>query len=141
MIVPAKSVMSRSMSRSVTPFLRLISVSFLTLALLGVFIRALIPVGFMPDFGQQAGTALVICSGLETKTIYVDDKGQPAPAHKVETPCEFALNPVALKPAVSVSSLFVPYIADFVAPDQPLTFAVAWVVTHAEARGPPSLSI
>ncbi len=61
----------------------------LLLAALGVMVRALIPAGFMPEFGT-GGTQIVICSGVTETTITVDDHGQPLPAgdHK-DQPCAF----------------------------------------------------
>lgn len=38
-------------------------------------IRAMVPVGFMPDFSGQH--AIQICSGTDIKTIMVDQSGQP----------------------------------------------------------------
>lgn len=129
------------MSRSVTPFFRLISISFLVLTLLGVFIRAMIPAGFMPDVSLHAGTPLVICSGLESKTIYVDENGKPASEHKVEAPCDFSLNNNALKPVVFISSLFVPYVSAWVMPERAVEITVSQLRNFAEARGPPAFSI
>lgn len=42
------------------------------LVLLGLLFQALIPAGFMPAFGHGGKVALVICSGLGEKTIFVD---------------------------------------------------------------------
>lgn len=56
--------------------------------------RALIPIGYMPDFGSIAGGALkvVICTGAGSKTIVLDAAGTPIPSRhtlKVDHPCVF----------------------------------------------------
>ncbi|MPY75766.1 MAG: DUF2946 domain-containing protein [Alphaproteobacteria bacterium] len=54
----------------------------LTLALFAL--RALVPVGYMPDFGTNRATAadgqvrIVICTGFGSKSILVDEAGNPA---------------------------------------------------------------
>ena len=63
----------------------------LTLLLLAIFVRGLIPAGFMPDTSQKV--ALTICSGMTTKTIFVDQT-TPSDQHdqdKDHQPCPFAL--------------------------------------------------
>jgi hypothetical protein len=72
----------------------------LLLALMGILVKGLIPLGFMPDFSKHAGTAIVICSGIEQKTVYVDQDGQPAQdaGHQVKTPCDFAYTPIITAP-------------------------------------------
>lgn len=57
-------------------------------------LRALIPVGYMPDFESLNGGALkvVICTGGGSKTLVLDAAGNPIPsrhAHKVDHPCAF----------------------------------------------------
>jgi hypothetical protein len=128
------------MSRPVTQFMRFASLSFLTLALLGILIRSLIPTGFMPEF-SQAGTAFVICSGVEIKTVYLDENGQPTSGHQVEAPCDFSINTVAIKQLIPVSSLFVPYVATLFLPEHQVHFSDRTIFAHTEARGPPSLTI
>jgi hypothetical protein len=65
-------------------------------------LRALVPVGFMPDIAGllAGGMPLVICSGGMEKTVFVDADGQPLADHSVpaaEAPCLFAgLTPVPL---------------------------------------------
>ncbi len=54
-------------------------------------IRAMVPVGFMPDFSGQH--LITICSGVESKTIAVGEDGQPvSPDHapSEEHPCPFS---------------------------------------------------
>lgn len=55
-----------------------------TMLLVAVFVfRALLPVGFMPDFGAE-GMQLVICAGASEKAVTLDAEGKPmeGPAHK-----------------------------------------------------------
>ncbi len=72
----------------------------LLLALMGILVKGLIPLGFMPNFSEHAGTAIVICSGVEQKTIYVDQDGQPAQDvdHQFKAPCDFAYTPTITAP-------------------------------------------
>lgn len=54
-------------------------------------IRAMVPVGFMPDFSGKH--AIQICSGTEIKTIMVDQSGQPVGSdHQKQTDkaCSFS---------------------------------------------------
>lgn len=45
---------------------------------LAFFLQAMIPLGFMPNANAADNTtALVICSGPDLKTIYVDQNGKP----------------------------------------------------------------
>jgi hypothetical protein len=71
-----------------------------------LFLRALIPQGFMPDFGASADDAfkMVICSASGSKVIAFDADGGPADAPQLahhDQPCvfsglcPFALNTVA----------------------------------------------
>lgn len=72
--------------------------------LLGVFaLRALIPVGYMPDFGSLAEGTLkvVICSSAGSKTIALDAAGNPVPSKhtgKADHPCAFTGMAVAAAP-------------------------------------------
>lgn len=84
-----------------TPALTRLRAGLLLLALVAVVLRGLVPMGFMPGSSQEAGTALVICSGVDTQTIYLDENGQPAKpgeAHDKSNPCVFSFAPLAFKP-------------------------------------------
>lgn len=112
----------------------------LVLALIGIAARALVPAGFMPDIQQSSGIALVICSGIDEKTIYVDDRGQPAPVHKDQKPCEFSCTSHAVTPAVpfvlqaqGLQTLSVPHI--------PESAVIAFAMPAPPSRGPPLSSI
>ncbi len=84
-----------------SPALTRLRASLLLLALIAVVLRGLVPMGFMPGLHQEAGTTLVICSGVDTQTIYLDENGNPAKpgdAHDKSNPCEFSFAPLAFKP-------------------------------------------
>lgn len=54
-------------------------------------LRAFVPIGFMP--GQTAdGHTIVICSGLEQKTIQIGDDGKMPHKTMQDMPCGFAVN-------------------------------------------------
>ena len=75
--------------------------ALLLLALVAIVVRGLVPIGFMPGSQQEAGTTLVICSGVDTQTIYLDENGQPATpddAHDKSSPCVFSFAPLAFEP-------------------------------------------
>ena len=58
--------------------------------LLSILVRSLIPVGFMPDMSSNK-IALTICSGLEIKTVFVEDKSAPDhPQKEKHETCPFA---------------------------------------------------
>lgn len=113
--------------------------------LLGVFaLRALVPVGYMPDFGSLAEGTLevVICTGVGSKTIVLDDAGKPVPSKhtgKVDHPCAFTGMAAAAAPAADLELVAQGYDArHFVSP----------VLNHhvlrrlgsvLGPRGPPSL--
>jgi len=68
------------------------------IVLLAVALQAAIPIGFMP--GQaNAGTSMVICSGMDQITIHLDGDGNPidGPAHTGEQKefCAYSMIPVA----------------------------------------------
>ncbi len=53
--------------------------------------QAMIPLGFMPNLSaDNAGTALVICSGADQKTIYLDDQGNTSDHAGISKPCAYA---------------------------------------------------
>ena len=58
---------------------------FMIILLLAIFVRGFVPVGFMP--GGSKSVALTICSGLVTKTIFIQDKDsgshQPSEDHQI----------------------------------------------------------
>lgn len=54
--------------------------SFCSLALLLFAVHAILPTGFMPDLGaiKDGRFEIVICTGLGTETLFVDQSGHPA---------------------------------------------------------------
>ncbi len=77
----------------------------LILLLLIFAIRAGVPAGFMPDF-KSGGDWITICSGLDSKTIHVDESGQPD-GSEASPSCPFSF----LSAAISVSD---PYVGETV---------------------------
>lgn len=63
----------------------------LALVLTVFALRAFVPVGFMPGQADGAHT-IVICSGLEEKTVQVGDNGQLPHKNMQDMPCGFAVN-------------------------------------------------
>lgn len=92
------------------------------LVLCALFLRALVPAGFMPDLGALADGAypITICSGGFERTILLDKDGnpvdQPAP-HASESPCVFA----------AVVSLALPVLAAILLPLLALAPLARWV--------------
>ncbi len=117
------------------------------LVLGALFLRALVPAGFMPDLGALADGAypITICSGGFEKTILLDKDGnpvdQPAP-HASESPCVFA----------AVVSLALPLLAAILLPLLALAPLARWVPSSsaptpfprppglAGPRAPPALA-
>ncbi len=93
--------------------------------LLAIFVRSLIPLGYMPD--TKTGSMITICSGLEIKTIFVADKDTP-PNHEQDThePCPFAA-PVLVEAHIDFS------IGDFI--------SIAYAKFHPDNNAPVSLAL
>lgn len=47
-----------------------------TLLIAAMLVQALLPSGFMPAFGGEGTITLVICSGMDVKTVHIDRNGQ-----------------------------------------------------------------
>lgn len=65
------------------------------LLLLAVAVRALIPIGYMPDFAAAGDGVfkVVICSGMGAKQVALDADGKPLPDQQASNdgqPCAFA---------------------------------------------------
>ncbi len=71
--------------------------SFFILLTALLFVKAMIPLGFMPSLsGDKNIQAITICSGQTEIQIFVDDAGQKVPApvkgsQHPSSPCEFSL--------------------------------------------------
>lgn len=102
----------------------------LFLAFAGLVARALIPAGFMPDVTQSGSMAMVICSGVSEKLVYLDDDGtvHDAPVQKAAAPCDYTLT-------VHLASLIVPVVALFLTDYD--RFAVAASAAAAQYSAPP----
>lgn len=74
-------ILNRSISNARVETCRLVLAGFV---LLNVLILSLMPAGFMPEFNADGKVAIVICSGLGEKTIYVD--ADAAPDHPHDNP-------------------------------------------------------
>lgn len=95
----------------------------LRVAMLLFALRALIPVGYMPDLGglREGQVQIVICTGTGTQVLLVDAAGQPldadhTPDHAGAADCAFAtasasglalpaIVPVLARPAVAMAAL------------------------------------
>lgn len=116
------------------------------LMLLAVLAMAFVPAGFMPSVTPDGKIAIVICSGMDSKTVYVD--ADQAPAGETEDraasqdACPYML---ASASAAPMGDLILPL--SFPArPEQFLTKADTPVLESATtlpppARGPPSVMI
>ena len=63
---------------------------WLAIALPGLLLRALVPIGFMPAFGAGQGVALVLCDGLAHHAHH-----SGAPEHREHDPCPFGSSPAS----------------------------------------------
>lgn len=118
----------------------------LTLLAIIILLRAIVPVGFMPDLSQLANGVfeVVICSGDGLSTITVDGDGNPVAPHGSDTgPVEDGLCPFAVAAAVALAALAVLLFASFRWPSR-VVFSVhqaQWASVHCSgpigARAPP----
>ena len=75
------------------------------------FVQIMIPAGFMPNLSAPnlsayAATPLVICSGMDMKTIYVNQDGKPIgkPVDQHAKPCAFSvLTPFSATPSMHIA--------------------------------------
>lgn len=109
----------------------------LSLLLVAMFVRSLIPAGYMPAFSSQ-GTPVVLCTAQGAMVVSLDADGQPVETHQqVECPFAFALGMAAAPvsgaamewPARNIPA---PLVLDHgsILPAAP---------AHFSARGPPTL--
>lgn len=116
------------------------------LLLLAVVSRALIPIGYMPDFAAaRSGLFKVfICSGMGDKSVALDANGRPLPEQQSghnDQPCAFAglavvalpaLNAMLLPAQVVQSASLIPRIAAQLPPSR--------ATPMLGSRGPPQIS-
>lgn len=86
------------------------------LLLLSFVVRALIPLGYMPDASAAAKGVfkVVICSALGAKMVTLDEDGRPVPSHddqQHESPCAFAGIAAVALPMPESFALIVPTLA------------------------------
>ena len=99
----------------------------LGLLLAAMFVRSLIPAGYMPAFSSQ-GTPVVLCTAQGAMVVSLDANGQPVETHaQVECPFAFALGMAAA-----------PTAAGTMQPPAPAVEAVAAACSPAVAAAPPS---
>lgn len=106
-----------------------------TLLFLAVFVQAFIPVGFMPGTGVAT---MVICSGMDRKTVTVDENGQPTENHK-QSDC--AYTPV-LATSIPLTPVFVLSQAEFtfVPVNRAVSIRAVNFYHSAQPQGPPSFA-
>jgi hypothetical protein len=114
------------------------------LMILGVLLQALIPAGFMPSFAKDGKVALVICSGLGEKTVFVDADDYSAPDHQSDNddnsacPYFLAQTPAQLSSPVIVADAMLP-VADLVVFNTSDTLIDQPYLPAPPARGPPAV--
>jgi len=121
--------------------------NWLSKALLVMLVlRALIPAGYMPDFGASSGkTGIVICSANGSWTLDLDRLAQtsdPASQHQQTEPCAFsglaqAYVPVIGPPEVLPETKFL--LVQFIVASQTILPPVRAGPAHG-SRAPPSIS-
>jgi hypothetical protein len=114
------------------------SKSLLAVLSLVFLIRAMMPVGFMPDFSGKH--AIQICSGTEIKTIIVDDDGKPSPTNHQKTPCPYSFLSAAINspdtdlPTIETPALMEISTSPTIQALDPIHFQIS-----PPSRAPPSL--
>ena len=120
----------------------------LWLAFAGLFLRLLIPNGYMPSFAADGAMSMVICSDQGAITIIVDDHGQPiknqkkSPEKSHHTPCAFAMmGTIALAdPIISFALPSVTLLTTQRILLEQLRLNNTRTIVHGP-RGPPALSL
>ena len=116
------------------------------LLLIALMLRALVPVGYMPDFAAAAKGEykVVICSAAGSKTISLDADGIPVPADPSEQhdqPCAFAGVLAFAGPALEALTISPPATAlDIGVPRQSAELPPARAGPVLGSRGPPQNS-
>lgn len=116
------------------------------LLLAAVVLRALIPVGFMPDFGAAAKGVfkVVICTAAGSKHVMLDADGKPLPDQKSQhhdQPCAFAGLAAVAVPVLDAQHIVVPLVSvDTYHPTLAVALPPARAGPVLGSRGPPQLS-
>ncbi len=114
------------------------------LALCAFLLLAFIPAGFMPSFAPDGKVAIVICSGMDSKTIYVDADQAPAgPSHeRADAACPFMLAQASAAPSpVAIIAPSPVILSTPVLPSPGGIILSAADLALLPARGPPSVAI
>lgn len=117
-----------------------------TLLAVVILVRALVPVGFMPDLSRLADGVyeIVVCTGDGLGTITVDSAGDPvSPDGSGSAPVQNSLCPFAAAAAVALATIAVVFFASFrwpsrvffSLPETRLAAVCGWVPLGA--RAPP----
>lgn len=118
-----------------------------SLLMLGLFLHAMVPTGFMPS-ADNGKIAMVICSGMGEKTVMVDsndlsptdDQGSPS-GHDTVSACPYFLAQYAANypDQVMVKEPVTSSITDWLLHDP--QFVAGSYLSLPQARGPPSLFV
>lgn len=124
--------------------LRSVRILLALLVLPGLFIRVIVPPGFMPVASRGATLTMAMCPGHAQQPADLlsgpapDDGGQPARKHR-EPPCVFAATAGGATPIAITADVDLPTIAQDVVLPRIVAPAVRRQVLSAHApRGPPA---
>jgi hypothetical protein len=116
------------------------------LLLVAFALRAIIPIGYMPDFSAAAKGVfkVVICSQMGTKTISLDANGKPIPGQQGDhhdQPCAFTGMAAVAIPAMDAIPLSTPaFDVSPLIPRLAVQLPPARAGPQLGSRGPPQLS-
>jgi hypothetical protein len=116
------------------------------LVLLPFLLSALIPSGFMPEFGQSGLVRIVICTGTSLRTVVLDENGAVVP-DPAGGPNDTSTKLSSICPFSALGASMLPVLRGFTSVGQRV-FAVAWqgkpvslpqraIVPGIGARAPP----
>lgn len=106
-------------------------------------LKAILPVGFMPVVNKDGFTQIVICSGIEEKTITVPSDKGPASGHhedgKADKVCAYQVlssgKIILFPPILAIDTPVMPHAVVEISKENPLPSNTNFSFT---ARGPPS---
>lgn len=105
-----------------------------------LLVMALIPAGFMPSFGADGKVAIVICSGMGEKTVFVDADDAPAGTHQDTEACPYFLaqSPTTMDAPVLFIDTPIYHIVSTFSHDDAFVGGVR--ILSPPARGPPAVT-
>jgi hypothetical protein len=108
------------------------------LILCALFLRMLIPSGWMPTVDSAGYTRISLCTGMGEQAAWIDTKGglhksDPAKKHQGNNPCVFA----SLGAALDVSHLALPDLLVATSRDNSGQLPVSVAIGHGLAAPPP----